>query len=322
MRPRSALVAGFAFALVTATGLSACAQEPAGPSIPERLGYPAGARLLVIHADDLGMAHSVNRAIFEALEKGWATSASILVPCPWFPEVARWARAHPDADLGVHLALTSEWTSFRWGPVSPADAVPSLLDEQGYLPLVETTVAARARPEEAERELRAQIDRARAAGIRLSHLDSHMAALFRTAPLFALYRRLGAAYGLPQLLERTGARGGDAAAFATGAQADALLDRVVSINPGVPASGWEAAYEKMLAPLPPGAYELIVHLAYDDEEMRGATADHPNWGAAWRQSDLDLVRGQAFRDFLKAQGFTLVKWGDLARATRTASPRP
>ena len=268
------------------------------------------------------MAHSVNRAIFEALEKGWATSASILVPCPWFPEVARWARAHPDADLGVHLALTSEWTSFRWGPVSPADAVPSLLDEQGYLPLVETTVAARARPEEAERELRAQIDRARAAGIRLSHLDSHMAALFRTAPLFALYRRLGAAYGLPQLLERAGTRGGDAAAFATGAQADALLDRVVSINPGVPASGWEAAYEKMLAPLPPGAYELIVHLAYDDEEMRGATSDHPNWGAAWRQSDLDLVRGQAFRDFLKAQGFTLVKWGDLARATRTASPRP
>src|SRR5438552_4405077 len=237
-------------------------------TIQERLGYPRDARLLVIHADDAGMAHSVNRATLEALEQGWITSASILVPCPWFPEVARWARAHPDADLGVHLALTSEWTSFRWGPVSPADAVPSLLDEQGYLPLVETTVAARARPEEAERELRAQIDRARAAGIRLSHLDSHMAALFRTAPLFALYRRLGAAYGLPQLLERAGARGGDAAAFATGAQADALLDRVVSINPGVPASGWEAAYEKMLAPLPPGAYELIVHLAYDDEEMQ------------------------------------------------------
>src|SRR5213596_1723302 len=134
----------------------------------ERLGYPRDARLLVIHADDAGMAHSVNRATVEALEKGWITSASILVPCPWFPEVARWARTHPDADLGIHLALNSEWTSFRWRPLSE---VPSLVDADGYFPLVETTVGAQAKPAEVERELRAQVDRARAAGIRLSHLD-------------------------------------------------------------------------------------------------------------------------------------------------------
>src|SRR5271154_3111862 len=104
-------------------------------TVQERLGYPASARLLVIHADDLGMNHSVNRAIFEALEKGWVTSASILVPCPWFPEVAKWAKEHPNADVGIHQALNSEWTSFRWGPGSSKDKVPSLMDPDGYLPL-------------------------------------------------------------------------------------------------------------------------------------------------------------------------------------------
>jgi hypothetical protein len=298
--------------------VSALACAPAvladAPTVQERLGHPKSARLLVIHADDLGMSHSVNRATFEALEKGWITSASILVPCPWFPEVAQFARAHPDADLGIHLALNSEWTGFRWGPLSGREQVASLLDPDGYLPPVETQVVARAQPAEAERELRAQIERARAAGIRISHLDSHMGTLFRTPELFAVYRRLGTDYRLPQLLERQGEPGGAESPWVTGAQDAALLDRVVSISPGVTAGGWAAAYEKLLAPLPPGVYELIVHLAYDDEEMRGATHDHPDWGAAWRQQDLDLVKSPGFRDFLRAQGFVLVSWRDLSRA--------
>jgi predicted glycoside hydrolase/deacetylase ChbG (UPF0249 family) len=279
-------------------------------TLQERLGHPANARLLIIHADDLGMSHSVNRATFEALEKGWITSASILVPCPWFPEVARFAKGRPDLDLGIHLALNSEWTTFRWGPLSPPDAVSSLVDEQGYFPLLEPAVAARARPAEVERELTAQVERARAAGITLSHLDSHMATLFRSAPLFEVYRGLGRKYGLPILLEREGNR----IAGTAEAQGEALVDRVLSISPGVPAAQWRAAYEQMLAPLKPGVYLLIVHLGYDDEEMRGATADHPDWGSAWRQSDLDLVRSPEFQRFLRDQGFVLIKWRDLARA--------
>src|SRR5262245_22522039 len=259
--------------VLPALGLLLAAQA-AGPSLQERLGHPADARVLVIHADDLGMADSVNRATFEARERGWVTSASILVPCPWFPEVARWARAHPEADLGIHLALNSEWTGFRWGPLSPADAVPSLLDEQGYLPLLETAVGERARPAEVERELRAQIDRARATGVPLTHLDSHMAALFQSAALLDVYRRLGSAYGLPVLLERVGVRGGQASPWATAAAGEALVDQVVSIGPGVAPADWLAAYKKILAPLPPGVHQLIVHLAHDDEEMRGATSDH------------------------------------------------
>ena len=284
--------------------------EPPPLTVQERLGHPKAARLLVIHADDLGMSHSVNRATFEALEKGWITSASILVPCPWFPEVVRFARDHPEADLGIHLALNSEWTTYRWGPVSPRAAVPSLLDGDGYFPLVEPTVVAQARLPDVERELRAQVERARSAGIRLTHLDSHMGTLFRTAPLLDAYRRVGKEHGLPVLL----AREGDGPPGASVPDAEILVDRVVGIEPGVPAAEWRAAYERLLAPLPPGVHELIVHLAYDDAEMRGATADHPDWGAAWRQQDLDLVRDPAFREFLRAQGFVLVTWKDLAKA--------
>jgi hypothetical protein len=304
-----AAAAGLALASAAA-GVSA--QE--ARTVQERLGHPASARLLILHADDLGMSRSVNRATFEALEKGWITSASVLVPCPWFPDVVKWSRANPAADLGIHLAVNSEWTGYRWGPVSSKDKVPTLLDADGYFPLVETAVVARARPAEVETELREQVERARAAGLRITHIDSHMATLFRTPELFAVYRKIGADFGLPTLLERLGERGGEASSWEVGPQADALVDRVVSINPGVTAAGWPDAYEKMLAPLPPGVYQLILHLAYDDEEMRGATHDHPDWGAAWRQNDLDVVKSARFRDFLKKQGFVLVTWADLARA--------
>jgi predicted glycoside hydrolase/deacetylase ChbG (UPF0249 family) len=307
MRPTARTVA--ALALGALAGPAAAPAEPPA-TVQERLGHPASARLLVLHADDLGMAHSVNRATFEALERGWVTSASILVPCPWFPEVARWARAHPEADLGIHLALNSEWTTFRWGPVSASSEVPSLLDPDGYFPLVEPTVVQQARLPEVERELRAQVDRARAAGIRITHLDSHMGTLFRTPELLGVFRKVAAEYGLPMLLERQGDGSG------MGGQPDpsALVDRVVSLEPGVPIGEWPAAYERLLQPLPPGVYELILHLAHGDEEMRGATSDHPDWGAAWRQADLDLVKSRRFRDFLEAQGFVLVAWKDLAKA--------
>jgi predicted glycoside hydrolase/deacetylase ChbG (UPF0249 family) len=290
-----------------------------GTPLQVRLGYAADARVLVIHADDLGMSHSVNRATLEALERKWITSSSILVPCPWFPEVARWAREHPDADLGIHLAVNSEWTPFRWGPISPRDAVSSLLDKDGYLPLLEDEVVAHAAAPEIERELHAQVDKAKAAGINLTHLDSHMATLFRKPEFLEVYRRIGQSYRLPVLLERQGDRGGAASPWASGGE-EALVDRVISIDTGVSKEDWAGTYEKMLAPLPPGVYQLIVHLGYDDEEMRGATFDHPNWGAAWRQQDFDLVKSQRFADFLRAQKFVLIGWKDLARAAAGSHP--
>ena len=101
---------------------------PQNRSLAERLGYPADAKLLIVHADDLGMAHSVNLATIKGFESGLVNSGSIMVSCPWFSEIATYARANPQADLGLHLTLTSEWTSFRWGPVTSKDRVSSLLD--------------------------------------------------------------------------------------------------------------------------------------------------------------------------------------------------
>jgi predicted glycoside hydrolase/deacetylase ChbG (UPF0249 family) len=275
-------------------------------SVAERLGYPANSRLLVIHADDFGMSHSVNRAVIEALENHWVTSASILVPCPWFPEVARWAKAHPDADLGIHLALNSEWTTLRWGPVSPQPKNSSLLDPDGYLPLTTEYVASHAKISDVETETHAQVDKAKAAGISLTHLDTHMGAIVTTPDLIKVYLGLGQAYKLPLLL--------DSRADAVAAPGTVLLNQLLQMNPGTPSSQWLDTYKKMLAPLPPGSYQLIVHLAYNDDEMQGATADHPDWGAEWRKNDLDLVRSPEFQKFLKDQGFILLAWKDLAKA--------
>ena len=309
---KSISIFSVAILLVCLTGLKGPPARPA-QTVQERLGYPASARLLIIHADDVGMARSVNRAIFEALENGWVTSSSMLVPCPWFPEVARWAHDHPDADLGIHLALSSEWTDFRWGPVSPKDRVPSLLDDQGYLPLLETYVAKHARVNEVEIELHAQVDRARAFGIHITHLDTHMGALMGTPELAEAYQRLGREEGLPILWHHPGG----APHFPPEAEprADFVLnDDDVQILPGVKPEDWLHTYEAMLAPLKPGVHELVVHLGYDDDELRGATYNHPDWGAAWRQHDFDMVKSTEFRDFLKSQGFVLVTWRQLAKA--------
>ena len=278
------------------------------------MGYPKTARLLLLHADDLGMNHSVNRATFEALHKGWITSASILVPCPWFPEVARWAKQNPDADLGIHLALNSEWTDFRWGPVSASEQVSSLLDKDGYFPLDTDIVDKNAKIPEVEIELRAQIDRARKAGIAPTHLDMHMAAMVSSPELFAVYRKLSKEYELPALLETHGTHGPP-----TGLSVPAdeiAVQRVITMEPGVAEKDWLDWYKKQLAPLPPGVYQLTLHLAYDNEEMRGATWDHPDWGAAWRQRDFDMVKSAEFQQFLKNQGFILITWKKLAEAVQ------
>lgn len=170
-------------------------------TLAERLGFRSDDRIAVVHVDDIGMCHASNDGAFECLENGPATCGSIMVPCPWFGEAAERARANPDLDLGVHLTLNAEWPHYRWGPVAGRDRVPSLLDADGMLPRTLHEVVQNAKPAEVEVELRAQIDRALAAGVDVTHLDSHMGTVM-TPPFVGIYARLAREYRLPLFILR------------------------------------------------------------------------------------------------------------------------
>ena len=285
--------------------------SPTASTIAARLGYPAGTKLLILHADDLGVAHSVNAASLDALERGVISSASVMMPTPWVTEVAAWARAHPDHDLGLHLTLTSEWQTYRWGTVAPATEVPTLLDSTGTLPSETEVVSKRAAVPEVERELRAQIDRARALGLNPTHLDSHMGALFNTPELYAALVRVARAYGLPFLVTR----GPDGRLPAdVSPDRDVVLDTVITAGDELPSEGWKAFYLDAVRALKPGLTEMLVHLGHDDAELRAVMVNHPAWGSAWRQRDDDVLRSPEFRQALKDNGVVLVRWKDLQRA--------
>src|SRR5271169_3487322 len=194
-------------------------------SIAERLGYPAGSKLLILHADDLAVAHSVDAASFDALNSGAVSSASIMVPCSWLTEVADYAKSHPDADLGLHLTLTSEWKTYRWGSVDSSDKVPSLLQSDGTFYSTTELVAAKAKPAEAEQEIHAQVERALAVGIHPTHLDSHMGSLFSTPELIAVYIKVAHEYHVPFLVVLP--PGGSAPYKSLLAPNDFVLDNVV-----------------------------------------------------------------------------------------------
>lgn len=279
-------------------------------TIAERLGHPADSKLLIIHADDLAAAHSVDVASFDALEKGAVSSASVMVPSPWITEVIAYAKSHPNADLGLHLTLTSEWETYRWGSVAPADKVPSLLDSAGTFPRDEKVVAATAKPLEVEREIRAQIDRALALGLRPTHIDSHMGALFTTPELIATYVKVARDYRLPFLALRGDPRATPQPPLS---EKDVLLDAVIIAGPEVPRDPWKAFYLKSIANLKPGLTEIIVHLGRDDSELQAVTVNHEPYGSAWRQRDYDVVTSPEFKKALRDNHVILVTWRELQK---------
>lgn len=276
-------------------------------TVAERLGYPADAKLLIIHADDLAVAHSEDAASFDALDKGAVTSASMLVPCPWLTEVAAYAKAHPDADLGLHIALTSEWNTYRWGPVESKDKVPSLLDPAGTLWAQTAQVAANAKPDEAEREMRAQVERAMAMGIHPTHLDNHMGFVFGNPELFSRYVKVAHDYHLPFLAPRF--PGSEKVL----SEKDIVMDAVVIADPSVPVDHWKDFYLDAIKDLKPGLTEMIVHLGHDDAELQAVTVGQVPYGSAWRQRDYDVMISAEFKKALQDNHVILVKWKDLQK---------
>src|SRR6266446_6073733 len=281
-------------------------------SLVERLGYPPDAKLLIVHADDLGMAHSINRAAIKALESGLVSSASIMIPCPWLPEIAAYARAHPEMDLGLHLTLTSEWSLYRWGPVLGRERVPSLLDSSGYLYPLENEAAAHMDIREVEAEIRAQIARARALGIQPTHLDSHMGTLYQSKALFETLLRVARENKLPFRVSQEWFIRASFMPSVLGPD-DLVLDRTISIEPSVAPDDWSRFYTNEIKNLRPGVTDMIVHLAFADEEMKGISFGHPNWGAEWRQRDFDFVTSDAFRKLLKENNVKLITWREIGK---------
>ena len=295
-------------------------QTEKSPSVPaktlvERLGYPRDTKLLIVHGDDLGMTHSINAASIKALETGLVTSGSIMVPCAWLPEIAAYARNHPEADLGLHLTLTSEWSLYRWGPVLSKERVPSLFDTSGYLYPLENEAASHIDVKEAEAEIRAQIARARAFGIQPTHLDSHMGTLYQSKPLFEALLRVARENKLPVRVSQQ--MSSSATFLPTILQPDdVVIDSIISIEPSVTAEGWAGYYTQVITNLQPGVTELVVHLAYDNDEMKAVTFDHPNWGSAWRQRDFEFVTSDAFRKLLQENNVRLTTWREVGKLLR------
>jgi predicted glycoside hydrolase/deacetylase ChbG (UPF0249 family) len=280
-------------------------------TIAERLGYPADAKLVILHADDLAVAHSEDSASFAALDKHAVSSASIMVPCPWLAEVADYANGHPDADLGLHLTLTSEWKTYRWGSVSPSDKVPSLLDAAGTFYSTTEAAAAHAKADQAEAEIRAQLDRAIAAGIKPTHLDSHMGTLFATPELFAAYIKVAHDYHLPFLAVKvTDER---AKLLSLLSPNDVVFDSVLIATTNLQAVERKSFYLNSIKDIKPGLTYFIVHLAYDDAESRAMMGQNEPFGAAWRQADFDSVTSPEFQQALRDNHIVVIRWRDLQK---------
>ena len=290
---------------------SFCYSSAQTKTIAERLGYPANSKLLIIPADDLAVAHSQDVASFDSLDRHAVTSASIMIPCPWLTEVAAYAKTHPDADLGLHLTLTSEWKTYRWGPVSPKDKVPSLLDPSGYLwPDTPQSLGA-LKADEVEREIRAQVERAIAMGIHPTHLDSHMGTLFSRPDLFAVYVKVAREYKLPFLAFVAPDTPRELSSLLS--SNDVLLNGVLIADPSVHPADWKAFYANAMKNLKPGVTELIVHLGHDDAELQAVMVDHDDYGAAWRQRDYDTVTSPEFKKLLDENNVILIRWRDLKK---------
>lgn len=276
-------------------------------SVQEKLGYAADAKLLVIHADDLGMGHGKNVATLRAMEEGVVTSASVMMPTPWVSEVLDYAKANPQVDLGVHLTLTAEWKHYKWGPMAGKDQVPSLVTPAGYFHESVPAFAAAAQVDEVEREVRTQIDHALALGFDMTHLDAHMGSLGATDELLAMYMRVGAEYRLPiRLHSHAGDNVADAELKAVLADYPASYQFVGGAPPESYPNGMSDYYNQVLRDLEPGLNLLVLHLAFDDEETNAITVEHPWWGAKWRQIDYDWAMSAEARKIIEEEGIILI----------------
>jgi len=313
-----------ATALALAISFSAKGEDQR--TFAERLGWNATNVVVILHVDDVGMSHSSNLGVIEATEKGVATSCSVMMPCSWVPEIARYLLAHPEVDSGLHLTLTSEWRLYRWGPLAGKAQVPGLVDNEGCLWHTVEQVAANASPDEIEREIRAQIERAEKLGTPMTHLDSHMGTLFARADYFERFARIGMEKKIPVLVV-----GGQATHLTPWerAAAEKLRPWTKKIwNAGLPVlddlfTGFtsykkEEKTERLLAllqELKPGVTEIIFHASQPTEEFPLVTGSSDA-----RHADLRALTDPRVKKRIADQGIILTTWKELKERRKEAAP--
>jgi predicted glycoside hydrolase/deacetylase ChbG (UPF0249 family) len=302
--------------------------------LAERLGLAPGARAIILNADDFGMCHAANTAIVELLDAGRIDSTTLMVPCSWAPEALSFAAARTDLDVGVHLVLTSEWSRYRWRPLT--GTATSLVDADGFFPVDVVAVEQRAATDDVAVELAAQLQAALDAGVDVTHLDNHMGSVYGLAtgrdflgPVFALAAQHGLPFRLPRSMDGVGA---DPAMQATldraSAAADELgveiIDRLWSHPFELVGEGTDAAetYEQvrdgfvaLLRAVPAGVTEIYLHPMTDTEELRSAV----DFAAVKRGYELRLLADPVVTQAIADEGLVRIGWRalrDLQRGTR------
>ena len=278
-------------------------------NLAQQLGYTSSDKLLIIHADDLGLARSVNKASFEALSKEFVNSASVMMPSPFAEEVAAYYLEHPQIDLGLHLTFTAEWTDYKWPGVAPANKIETLLDDEGFLHQKKVTVIKEGINAEIKTELQAQIDYARALGMSPTHMDSHEGTLFFDPAFFRTYIEVGHQNQIPVFVPKLLAPHFDEH-FPLPPQV-VLVDQMFMALKGTELDAMESYYVEVLSSIKPGLNQLLVHLAFDEEEMKAITKDREAYGTKWRAKDYQVVSSRKFQDLLKQNEIKLIQWRDI-----------
>ena len=290
------------------------------------LGFPAAHKVAIFHADDVGMCHGSNLAFGELSRTGAITCGAVMVPCPWFSEVAGMAGATPDLDLGVHLTLTSEWRAYRWAPISTASRSSGLIDEHGYLWRRLPLLAAHLVPEAAEAEMRAQIERALRAGIDVTHLDTHMGAVMLPQYLPA-YIGLAIEFRVPVFFPRLNER--RLAAQGDGQQVYAeqhdrlealgwpLLDTIIhrTLSEIEPAEK-DRRFREMFASLRPGLTHFLVHPCKDGGELAAMSPTD----ARHRAAEYEIFRLPDLRNYCEGLGIKLTGYREIRDRLRASLP--
>jgi len=276
--------------------------------------FPSNSKFLIIHADDAGLSHSENLATIETLKNGSVNSYSIMVTCPGFEEIANFAINNGQFDYGIHLTLTCEWKNYKWGPVLPVNEVQSLVDANGHFYKSKDDFNKSANPPEIKNELKAQIEKALTLGLQPTHLDCHMYSLGVNTVFFEIYKELGVEYGLPVFLSKQIIESFDLKAERYISNDDFYIDKVLIGNYEVFEKGnLFDYYTNLLNNVKKGLNILLLHPAINNAEMRDICVDHPNFGAQWRQTDLDFITSDHCKELLKKNDIKLITWGDIKK---------